>query len=1096
MDADGRAPIPVADDEPLTPDEIAPLLDNLAGPDAPLRTASLSALVSLPLSTESWLAVSERLEPFLRSEASPEPDLLAAAVRVPTWRIRGQLHSLIKSITEPEPRRTLVHALAGVRDQAAVPPLLEALRGEDDDNREWAAERLSFFDVPEARDDFEQVAAYDPSVDARFWSAICLAQLDEPAFLEQLLTPPDPDTLERDQEPHVPSAELSFTWGDPMVAFARVQGRGPWPAATQAMLERLPNQDDAIVEALLAGYDDAGVSDRQPEAGQPEPDSAEAADLRERALSLREHLEQTFLFEDVPSGDWEVLTYLPKEESASLVAHLWERLADLYDEEQRTGTALVALRMQPISLASGGNALVDMVREMGPAFVPEIEPLYHSFLMAQDNWQFADQIGWTIGRAGLHPVVADLHSQLSSDDETARLSATRLIERAGARSPDAWPPIYGGAPAAPPPRHISFVDEVDETAAMNVGWAVGAPDDGGVVVSGGGGPPSYVEAGADDAEAGAQAPGEDSASFEFHRGFESSGVDQAFSESFRNDLATANGSDEDESAMAQPSAEPAPSSSGVTGGGPAPPPSTDPPRKAHAHLQCPPVVTVGQEFALEVGIAASRDPGLFGPALERPIWSQGPYVLTVQVHAEGFTLKAGEISRHELPVTVEKPYPSAVLHLTADQQSEDVVARIIQATYFIGSQPIGVAYRPIAVVRNEGVDAPALPQPVPLGTVVTMPSGGGAQPDLTVKIAEGQVAGNLFWTFETPYATTPTEEIPYPIGTNPEQFTRQLINRLNQPADEGLLGLMRGIGRTVEQATPKEFWDLLAEVKTKIGDRPPTVFIISQDPHVPWELALVDAPFDPKSAPFLGAQATVGRWIMPRPGKTKPELPALERRSVASMAVMGGRYPADDDTWKRLEHAEKEATELEALYQATSIDADLPSMLDFLDGVPTAEVLHFAGHAIHDPESPENGLVMNDLSFFDSIRILGAPKPLTARPFIFLNACQAGAGYKILGGCAGLVNAFLFVGASGVVAPFWSVNDAAAHDVAMEFYRESFKEDAFPAEVLRRRRARFGKDAEGNDIDPGSAVSLAYQFFGHPNLRLVRNESEMEVVHA
>ena len=107
------------------------------------------------------------------------------------------------------------------------------------------------------------------------------------------------------------------------------------------------------------------------------------------------------------------------------------------------------------------------------------------------------------------------------------------------------------------------------------------------------------------------------------------------------------------------------------------------------------------------------------------------------------------MSRHELPVTVEKPYPFVVVHLAADMQSEEVVPRIIQVTYFVGSQPIGIAYRAVAVRKDAGV-AVTLPEPVPLGAVVSVPGEGFTEPDLTVQISEGQADGDYLWTFETP----------------------------------------------------------------------------------------------------------------------------------------------------------------------------------------------------------------------------------------------------------------------------------------------------------------------------------------------------------
>ncbi len=370
MDADGQSPTGTADDAPLTPDEIEPLLDNLDGPDASLRTASLSAFGTLPLSTDAWLAISNRLEPLLRAVTNPDPALLEAAVLVPTRRIRGILHTLVGKVTDPAGRRDLVRALARARDRAAIPPLLEAFRGDDDAARRWAAEYLSFFDVPEARDEFARVTASDPYVETQFWSAICLAQLDEPAALARFLAPVEPESLAPEPASSDFDSSLTFMWGDPMVAFARIQGRGPWPAVTQSMLEHLAELDDrsrirVMIEALLSGYGEPDAVVVPPEPEPPEP--AQDPVLVEQAHQVRDHLERTFPQE--PPGDLEILAYLPKEERVSLVSTLWTNLADL-SSAQQAALEPVASAVDPWTLVMGGNALVEMVTQWDPVSPP------------------------------------------------------------------------------------------------------------------------------------------------------------------------------------------------------------------------------------------------------------------------------------------------------------------------------------------------------------------------------------------------------------------------------------------------------------------------------------------------------------------------------------------------------------------------------------------------------------------------------------------------------------------------------------------------------------------------------------------------------
>src|SRR4029079_15217436 len=99
-------------------------------------------------------------------------------------------------------------------------------------------------------------------------------------------------------------------------------------------------------------------------------------------------------------------------------------------------------------------------------------------------------------------------------------------------------------------------------------------------------------------------------------------------------------------------------------------------------------------------------------------------------------------------------------------------------------------------------------------------------------------------------------------------------------------------------------------------------------------------------------------------------------------------------------------------------------------------------------------------------------------PFVFLNACQVGAGESVLDDYAGLADAFLFAGASAVIAPLWSIDDVIARELALGFYEHALAGEP-PAEVLRRERAAFRDDPSVT-----SPRRLSYQFFGHPSMRL------------
>jgi hypothetical protein len=109
---------------------------------------------------------------------------------------------------------------------------------------------------------------------------------------------------------------------------------------------------------------------------------------------------------------------------------------------------------------------------------------------------------------------------------------------------------------------------------------------------------------------------------------------------------------------------------------------------------------------------------------------------------------------------------------------------------------------------------------------------------------------------------------------------------------------------------------------------------------------------------------------------------------------------------------------------------------------------------------------------------------------VFLNACQVGAGDRLLGNYTGLAVEFLRAGASAVIAPLGNVNDERAGDLAREFYKMAYTDEPRPsaAEIVRRFRDRYRRV----DAAPGSATNITYQLWGHPRLVLSRRTEEHE----
>ncbi|MBA3552863.1 MAG: CHAT domain-containing protein [Actinobacteria bacterium] len=503
----------------------------------------------------------------------------------------------------------------------------------------------------------------------------------------------------------------------------------------------------------------------------------------------------------------------------------------------------------------------------------------------------------------------------------------------------------------------------------------------------------------------------------------------------------------------------------------------DPPRSAYARLDADDTVVGGEEFALTTGLSPTPTPGVAGPAIERPASSVGPYTLGIQVVADGFTLRAGETWTHELRVTYEHPYPAVDIHLTPEAPATRMEWRPLRAIYSVEGQTIGMAERIVAVVADRAAATDIAPREQDAGTDIAIPTAETA-PDLTVRIElTDESSGRLLWTFDSPHpdvkALFPDQAVSTDIGPTPDVFARELIDKVRiHEGRSTLYELILGVGNSVADEMPQAFHDAFREVVARVAPRPPTVLILSREPFVPWELGAVDALADPEAPPLLAAQADVGRWVL---GHRRPKLPPPPDLTMRSMAVIAG---AAGGTWPPLPDAEAEAGDLQLSFGATAVRPTDTDVVACIKGTPQAEVLHFAVHGAFDPPRGQIGVVLEGGAVLDPLVVRGTT--MAGRPFVFLNACQVGSGNQVLGDYSGMAAAFLYAGASGVVAPLWSIGDTLAREIAVRFYDEAFS-DVSPAAVLRAERAKF-RDSSG----PSSATSLAYQFFGHPGMKLRR----------
>jgi hypothetical protein len=516
---------------------------------------------------------------------------------------------------------------------------------------------------------------------------------------------------------------------------------------------------------------------------------------------------------------------------------------------------------------------------------------------------------------------------------------------------------------------------------------------------------------------------------------------------------------------------------------------------AYPMLECPPEVIVEKDFELEVGLTAVQQPGVDGESLPLPDPALGSYQLEILLCADRFRVgERDSMARIALVVSSREPYPTLRLRLRAEAGDDLVEDRSIIATFVVGGRPCGTASRRVRVLATGG-------KPRHGGELRTVALAGvdeailraGRTPDLTIRITDsnGRAPGELCWQLCSPHEVElepgSTDEQRSDIGQAPAEFARGLAKSVSLKNGRALFDELKGAGSRIAEKIPSWVERSLRDVASRLDGPRPTVLIASDEPYVPWELAVFERSIvEAAGSPFLGAQVILGRWI-PGARNKPPVLPDRLSVDVRSIAVVACPHYDKVTGFQRLEAAEEEARELAAggINPRHVVDGLHGIVLDCLDGNPRADVIHFALHGTFEHPVHDTGLVLvaerREQPGKYKIEVL-TPNQVRAKrlahgPFVFLNACQVGAGEEILGDYGGLVSGFLYAGASAVIAPIWKIDDRIARDIALRFYGEVLDGER-PAEHLRRERALF------TGADGQSGTYLAYQFFGHPDFAM------------
>ncbi|MGW4874624.1 CHAT domain-containing protein [Streptomyces chartreusis] len=492
-------------------------------------------------------------------------------------------------------------------------------------------------------------------------------------------------------------------------------------------------------------------------------------------------------------------------------------------------------------------------------------------------------------------------------------------------------------------------------------------------------------------------------------------------------------------------------------------------REAYARLDAPQHVVPDEAFELRVGLAPLPTPEVVQPApLTVPA---GAFTLDVSVLAHGFAVVGEGPLTLRMRAGPDDPYPYRMLRFRAVDDPSLAAERVITAVYAVAGSIIGVAHRTVRVGEAPGEPTGDEPRMQAAGGVWVLPeeADAGTQPDLEIVVAPGNDGDGRqhCWLYRSPHPGVGACDKPLVTTLGGEaDWARSVMRGVQERKDAyDLAHYLKGAGREAGGAVPEEVWAALRAAGERAS--PPSVLLATWDPYIPWELALLPEPLDTAAPAHLGAQAVLGRWIYGDRQRTPAPPAHLQPRT---MSVVTGDYAVAE-----LKEAKAEAKHLIRRYRANPVDATTDQVLMALEGERGPDILHLAVHGKFSTEELDDGLQMVDGTYLSRRSVSGVEA--SGVRLVFLNACQVGQGRSELGAYAGMVPAFLGIGAQAAVAPLWNVDDKVAKNFAQGFYKAVLKGGTAPAEYLRRQRAGT-LGAAGAEL----STPLAYLFFGHPRL--------------
>jgi hypothetical protein len=467
--------------------------------------------------------------------------------------------------------------------------------------------------------------------------------------------------------------------------------------------------------------------------------------------------------------------------------------------------------------------------------------------------------------------------------------------------------------------------------------------------------------------------------------------------------------------------------------------------------------------------------------------------------------------REDAPVQIRLTAPAFDLLNAADQPAPilpdadsppvvfDLKPRVVGPTSLVfdfrqAGNPIGTAVAPIEITPAEVFDAPLRRS----GASLHLPAGIDP-PDLIFTIQYDTTGGapRLLMTLEETATARVTSFDAVALRRDPAQaataFYADLTSLAEQAADHAadhaadpvtapaaaflaeLNDAVQQIGFTLwKTLIPAGLKELYLARQATWADK--TLLVVSDEPHIPWELVW---PYSPATG-----QADPAPWAV-----TLRLLRWLRRDAVSS----GYAGPPAVIPLRRLACVAPAHTGLAHLADERDFLRDLARALDLDDVSPAAERravlgllrgggydwLHIVTHgAPPDDATPSGAIELEDAHLLpgDLIGPQAEGYIYRVRPGFVLNICHGGRQAWGLTQLDGWANVLIGAGAGLVAAPRWAVTDRQALIFAQSFYRHLLGAAPVAHAVYEARRAAFAA---------GDPTWLAYSVYAHPHARAV-----------